>query len=318
MLKTVCGGFLTLAGGGSAFAQSVYNPNATELVQFIEGELPILVVAPHGGSELVYSIPPRNNIARPVPNFSFYGAIYSYEICLSVLQALTELSGGRRPYMVLGLAHRRYLDLNREESDAYEAVLNAPRIYWEYHDAIRNYINRMNILYGNPLLIEITGQPDNPDLILRRTRNGSSVRRMVRRTAMAVTGKEKEIQKLELFLSRLKNEENRAALREELEEIYVRYGSQCYTSEKSLVGELKKRGYNIDPEINIANLETSSTIAGDFTLSRYGSDTGVDGADAIQLVIGADYRRTRNFDQTGYDIANAIWLSANAYGVIKR
>ena len=134
---------------------ALYNPNVTELVQFFRGDLPILITAPHGGNELVFGIPARTNITRPVANFTFYGAVWTYEICQTISRTIQRLSGGKRPYMVLNLAHRRYLDVNREDSDAYEVTLNAPRIYWEYHDMIREFVNQMNILFDSPFLSKL-------------------------------------------------------------------------------------------------------------------------------------------------------------------
>jgi hypothetical protein len=317
-------GALALNAGGS-FAQSVYNPNATELVQFFDGGLPVMITAPHGGTELVFGIPARNNIARPVENFSFYGAIWTYEIALRIMEGLAELAGGKRPYMVMCLAHRRYLDVNREESDAYEAILNAPRIYWEYHDSIRNYINRMKVLYGSALVVEITGQPDNSDIIMRRTLNGNAVRDAVREVAKDVLkkGKDEGLQKfdaedLEKRYAELTDPIEKTEYRDRIDDFYLQKGAEFYTGPNSVAGGLIERGYKVDPGLNIENLETESVIAGNYTLQRYGSHTGSAGANVIQLVIGGKYRRTTNYEQTGLDIANAIWHTCQHYGLIEK
>ncbi len=318
--------FLHAAGGAlgvsaltlkakNVLAQSIYNPNSTELVQFFDGGLPVLITAPHGGTELVFGIPARNNISRPVANFSFYGAIWTYEIALRIMEGLTELSGGLRPYMVMCLSHRRYLDVNREETSAYEAILNAPRIYWEYHDAIRNYINRMNILFGNALLVEITGQNDNTDIILRRTLNGNSVREAVFKVAKKNMGIRAD--RLEKEFNSLKDVTEIAEYRDKINGVYFEQGAEFYAGPDSLPGGLIERGYNVDPGLNIPNLETESVIAGDYTLQRYGSHIGQSGTNVMQLIIGGKYRHTTTYDQTGLDIANAIWHSCNYYDIIQ-
>lgn len=301
----------------SAYGE-MYNPNVTELVQFIEGDLPILILVPHGGMELAWGIPARNNINKPVANFSFYSAVWTYEISMTINRTLQRLSGGKRPYMVLNLSHRRYLDINREDSEAYEVQLNAPRIYWEYHDMVRTYINRMNILFPNPILIEITGHGDMPELILRRTLNGLSVSKMVQRVGL------KSVTELEDRINALKDSEQKRMTVDRYKnfilsnygnrDAYIRAeGNKSFTSPQSLIGQIQSRGYKIDPEIGIPDLEVPQTIAGDFTLGRYGSHKSIGSIDAIQLVLGSNYRRTENYAQTGRDIGNAIWSFAEKY-----
>lgn len=315
-------GAAALTGGfvaSGALAQPIYNPNVTQLTQYSKGELPILLVAPHGGTELVYGIASRRNVNRPVANFSYFGAVWTREICLQISRTLKRLSGGRTPYMVLNLAHRRYVDVNREESDAYEVILNAPRIYWEYHDFITEYVNRMNVLYDNPLLIEITGQQELPDYIVRRTLNGKSVERMVKSYGEKVYN-----QKLNKFTeayerSKIHDPKRTKFLARMIEQFkqqkpqeVLGYGHEIYTGDNSLIAEIKKRGYRINPALYETDTEQALTTAGDYTLQRYGArDLG--NINAIQLVVGSNYRRTSNYLQTGSDIGSALWEFAQKF-----
>jgi hypothetical protein len=312
-----------MGGGISETCAALYNPNVTELVQFIKGDLPLLICVPYGGNELVFGIPARTNIARPVPNFTFAGVVWTYEIAMSISRTIERLSGGKKPYMVLNLAHRRYLDVNREDSDAYEVTLNAPRIYWEYHDAIREFVNQMNILYDNPFLLEISGHNDMADLIIRRTLNGKSVSKMVQRV-----GENKiaaKFEQVDEFIAAETNPDKKQYLinlkKKRLElasnpEMIKKFGNESFTGEKSLIGEIQMRGYKIDPEIGIADIEIPQTTAGDFTIDRYGSHQAVGGMDAIQLVVGSMYRTTSNYMQTGRDIGNALWNFSKTYNII--
>jgi hypothetical protein len=318
-----------VAGGGfcgSAFGQSIYNPNITELTQFVRGSLPILIVAPHGGTELVQGIASRRNVNRPVSNFSYYGSIWTREICVQISNVIKRLSG-ETPYMVLNLAHRRYVDVNREESDAYESNLNAPRIYWEYHDFINEYVNRMNVLYENPILIEISGQSDLPDLIVRRTLNGRTVKRLTEAVGQKLYlnskyGEEFYQRQLKYYTDLSKKYTNagqqqkiKAAIKtleEKKEKKILKYGRYAYTGKNSLIGEIQKRGYRINPSLYEADMEQALTIAGNYTLERYATRE-INNINAIQLVIGSDYRRTSNYLQTGRDLGNAIWTFAERY-----
>jgi hypothetical protein len=321
LLKSLALGAGLTAGNdlfqNKAFGQSVYNPNITELTQFVRGDLPILIVAPHGGTELVNGIEARRNVNRPVSNFSYYCAVWTREICVQISRTIKQLSGGKSPYMVLNLAHRRYVDVNREESDAYEAILNAPRIYWEYHDFINEYVNRMNVLYDNPIMIEISGQSDLPDLIVRRTLNGKTVQRLITQY-----GDSQYQQKLKSYMNayeKIKDAEQKKRIKniiaqyEELkEEKIFQNGKHVYAGSNSLIGEIKKRGYRINPDLNETRNEQVLTIAGNYSLERYGT-RDVSNVNVIQLVIGSDYRRTSNYLQTGRDLGNAIWSFAQRY-----
>ncbi|MFT6072191.1 MAG: hypothetical protein ACJARD_001023 [Alphaproteobacteria bacterium] len=301
----------------SAFGQAIYNPDLTQLTQFHRGDLPILIVAPHGGTELVYGIASRRNINRPVSNFSYYSAVWTREICTQISRTIERLSGGKKPSMVLNLAHRRYVDVNREESDAYEVILNAPRIYWEYHDFVNEYVNRMNVLYENPIMIEISGQRELPNLIVRRTLNGKSVDRLV-----SNVGEKEYKRKLQFYnntYEKLKNTKQAPWLRATIKEYEEKkadkifeYGNVSYAGENSVIGEIKKRGYPINPDLYETATEQALSVAGNYTLQRYGL-RDVSNINVIQLVIGSDFRRTSNYKQTGHDLGNAIWAFAEKY-----
>lgn len=300
-----------------AFSQSIYNPNITELVQFARGDLPILIVAPHGGSELATGITVRTNVNRPVANFSYYSAVWTREIALQITRTIKRLSSGKSPYMVLNLAHRRYLDVNREESDAYEGVANAGRVYWEYHDYINEYVNRMNVLYENPIMIEISGQSDLPNLIVRRTLNGKTLTRLIQ-----AYGEPIYKQRLDAYKNtyqKVKNTDNGRRIKTLIEtyqkqkdDIIFKKGQYVYTGQNSLIGEIEKRGYPINPDLNDAKNEQVLTIAGNYSLERYGTRE-VGNTNVIQLVIGSNHRRTSNYLQTGRDLGNAIWAFAQRY-----
>lgn len=314
------GGGLAMITGGAvspAVGQSIYNPNITELVQFARGDLPILIVAPHGGSELATGIAVRTNVNRPVANFSYYSAVWTREIALQISRTIQRLSGGKKPYMVLNLAHRRYLDVNREESDAYEGVANAGRVYWEYHDYINEYVNRMNVLFENPIMIEISGQSDLPNLIVRRTLNGRTMTRLIQ--TYGEPEYQKRLKKYQDAYMRQKDAPNGKRIKQlidiyekQKDDIIFKKGHYVYTSQNSLIGEIEKRGYAINPDLNDPKNEQVLTIAGNYTLERY-SNREAGSTNVMQLVIGSNHRHSNNYLQTGRDLGNAIWAFAQNY-----
>lgn len=187
----------------------------------------------------------------------------------------------------------------------------------EYHDFINEYVNRMNILYDNPILIEISGQGDLPDLIVRRTLNGKTVERLTEKYGEKIYQK-----KLKFYTDsyeKLKNTPQGQMLRATIQQYEAqkekkifKYGSLAYAGKNSLIGEIQKRGYRINPDLYEIDTEQALTIAGNYTLQRYGT-RDINNINAIQLVIGSDYRRTSNYLQTGRDLGNAIWTFAERY-----
>ena len=162
------------------------------------------------------------------------------------------------------------------------------------------------------------------DLIIRRTLNGKTVRRLTERV-----GEKKLIAHMEERWDTLdekikKSVKDKDQLLRDLlpiakeKKALTKAGKIVYSGEDSLIGEIHKRGYRVDPQLGIetADIEIPQTTAGDFTIDRYGSHNPIGGMDAFQLIIGGNYRRTHNYAQTGRDIGNAIWSFAQNYNLI--
>jgi N-formylglutamate amidohydrolase len=84
-----------------------------------------------------------------------------------------------RPYVVIAQFHRRYLDVNRPEPDAYEHPDARPH-YLAYHQAIRRFVSEIKDRYPDgAILVDIHGQPEEASRIHRGTNNGRSVARLL-------------------------------------------------------------------------------------------------------------------------------------------
>ena len=263
----------------------------SELVWSNDGNLPLVIAVPHGGTELVLEVNPRQN-TDTADQFNINGAIYTYEIART-LRYVLEDRFLMRPFLVACLAHRRYVDVNRPPKDAYtmrssddDATLpvrlrrsGAP-VYFEYHCALRRYVGSLFRRYqGKALLIELTGAATYPGQIVRSTAQGKSVLR----------------------------------LRE-------RVGEAAMSGPSSLGALIENRGYESDPPPQLAyppldcvrrndvsaacRLEVDDT-PGTYTLETYGSHNA-NGIDAIQINIGRNLRTTGTFERTGRDLAQAV------------
>lgn len=240
----------------------------------IEGNVPIILTAPHGGT-LSYPFAPRSCTGTQVCGGDTNTRLLAQRVSDEFF-AMT----GLRPYTVMALGDRFYIDLNRDKSavpnDAYENPLAEP-YYDYYHDSIQGIIDEVKETYGRGLLIDIHGQSSLPDSVLRGTKNGLTT----------------------------------TLLREE-------FGSDpTMNGVNSIFGSLDALGYPDDPDVSItfdSQVENPSYDGG-FTVQNYGSQQS-NGIDAIQIEYGINFRGTSGstlWQQTGTDLAIALSNFYDAY-----
>ncbi len=98
-------------------------------------------------------------------------------------------------------------------------------------------------------------------------------------------------------------------------ELERRFGREALTGEKSILGQLERRGYKIVPALTGNDGEHRYT--GGYTTRTYGSHRA-SGIDAIQLEFGTSLRARANLERTATDVADAILVFAQAYLPFKR
>jgi N-formylglutamate amidohydrolase len=147
------------------------------LVQTEAGDMPIILTAPHGGNEEIPGVPRRTS-----------GVTTQDARTLEITQALLarlQTQYCQRPYAVMALYHRRYLDANRAEREAFEQPAARP-YHAAYHDTIRGYVDEIRQRFpGGALLVDIHGQAADPGTIHRGTQNGRTMARIVERRGEA-------------------------------------------------------------------------------------------------------------------------------------
>jgi N-formylglutamate amidohydrolase len=148
-------------------------PGAPEdLVRSQAGDLPILLTAPHGGTQPIPGVTPRDAGVRVRDEETDV-------IATGVATRLEELLKAR-PYLVAARFHRRFCDVNRAPADAFQEEAARP-VYEAYHHAVRSDVDA--IRKGWPkagLLVDIHGQAKDPDLIYRGARDGLTVKHALR------------------------------------------------------------------------------------------------------------------------------------------
>src|SRR5262245_36634373 len=95
------------------FAARLCASAPADLLFVQRGELPIILTAPHGGTEPIPGVAARTN------GVTVYDS-KTLELAREVSSAL-EKQLGKKPYVVAAKFSRKFLDVNREESAALES-----------------------------------------------------------------------------------------------------------------------------------------------------------------------------------------------------
>ena len=179
-------GILWLLAAGPATAE--VQPNA--LVTYKKGDLPIILSAPHGGTEAIPGAPERTG--ANAKRFVRARDMNTDKLAALIADKL-ETKLGKRPYVIAAKFHRKYLDANRAAKDAYESD-PAKVVYDAYHKAIKDARADVTRRFGRGVLFDVHGQVKHRDAVLRGTQNGKTVRHLIQRY-----GAEANIGKTSLF-----------------------------------------------------------------------------------------------------------------------
>lgn len=151
--------------------------SADDLLLIHQGDLPIVISAPHGGRLKMSKVPERQGEGLPKGSSGFFSGRDSgtEELALQLVHQL-EIRFQAKPSYVISRVHRQYVDFNRPVAIAVEH--EAPRvIYDQYHDSLREFCRRIRheTPDGRGLLIDIHGQGSSPVTVYRGTKNGLTV-----------------------------------------------------------------------------------------------------------------------------------------------
>ncbi|MFM2165995.1 MAG: hypothetical protein RIS79_366 [Verrucomicrobiota bacterium] len=119
-------------------------------VEYVAGDLPLILCSPHGGALKPAGIPDRA--------YGVTGAdAYTQELTRLVADEIEKL-GGHRPYLVLSHLHRIKLDPNREVKEAAQGSPDAIQAWEEYHAFIEKACEAAVKQHGIAFLIDMHGQ----------------------------------------------------------------------------------------------------------------------------------------------------------------
>ena len=130
--------------------------NFSQFVETHQGNLPLIITVPHGGSFKYESLPDRENGIMGIDSKTI-------EIALELIKYLKKHNPtldnlNLSPSYVISLIHRSKIDFNRDEFIAFNQNSNlAKMIYNYYHHNIAQFIKHNLNTFNSSLLIDIHG-----------------------------------------------------------------------------------------------------------------------------------------------------------------
>ena len=120
-------------------------------VEYLAGNLPIVITAPHGGLLTPASIPDRDCSGCSVVN-----DFNTQELSRAFAQAVHERTGCW-PHIIFNKLHRRKLDANRDIVEAADGNPAAETAWHEFHAFVETAKNQLQPQFGKGLYIDLHG-----------------------------------------------------------------------------------------------------------------------------------------------------------------
>jgi hypothetical protein len=138
---------LTVQGIAPVLNQTYQGKNG--YVNYLPGDLPLILTAPHGGTLEPADIPNRG-----------YGTttrdMNTIELSMAIREAVFARTGGY-PHVIISNLHRRKLDPNREIVEAAQGNPDAERAWWEFQVFADEAGDLVADGFGEGLLLDIHG-----------------------------------------------------------------------------------------------------------------------------------------------------------------
>lgn len=167
---------LLLGGFAADCAIAASSVEIANMTYVGDGALPIVISAPHGGTNAIPGVPVRTN--KAVRNFTTLRDSGTAALAEKIAAGLEKSLGGR-PFVVIAQFDRKFIDANRAVADGCEAEAAKP-VYEAYHRALSNACGAVLAKWGRGILLDVHGQGAKSNAIIRGTSNGKTVAALVK------------------------------------------------------------------------------------------------------------------------------------------
>ena len=144
MLSAPLSLFAQLIPGNSYFSPDNY-------VEYIAGNLPLIISVPHGGDLKPQSIPDRD-----CSGCVYVKDSYTQELGRELAAAI-QAETGCYPHVIINLLHREKLDANRAIGEAADSNPEAEAAWTSYHGYIDSAENQIMQSFGKGLFLDLHG-----------------------------------------------------------------------------------------------------------------------------------------------------------------
>ncbi len=137
-----------------AFGQSGYVPGQTyygtnNYTEYVAGNLPLIISAPHGGSDLPSALPDRT--------YGTFSEDLNTDNLARAVRTACFNRFGRYPHVIICNVQRKKIDCNREVLEGAQGFPATVALWNEYHDLIRMAKSNVTATYGRGLLVDLHG-----------------------------------------------------------------------------------------------------------------------------------------------------------------
>lgn len=122
-----------------------------DYVEYLHGNLPIIISIPHGGEKTPNNIPDRSCDTCVIVNDAF-----TQELGRLIIENIYHQTGCY-PHVIINRLHRKKLDANREINEAAQGNLEAENAWEFYQSSIENSKTFVNSAYSKGLFIDLHG-----------------------------------------------------------------------------------------------------------------------------------------------------------------
>ncbi len=143
----------------------------SDLVEVVDGDLPIVITAPHGGVLPIPGADERKDTT--LPQFVTVLDTRTDDLARETAKQV-EKEFGKKPFVIIAKFARKYADANRPAK--YGAESEAARlVHAKYHEAVRKAVDGVKSKFGKGILLDIHGQGADKETVFRGTQNLKTV-----------------------------------------------------------------------------------------------------------------------------------------------
>lgn len=141
----------SISSSAQTFIPGVSVLDATGYVEYIPGNLPVVLSAPHGGYLEPTSIPDRDCVGCV-----YIRDAYTQELSRSIVDDFEEETGCY-PHLIINLLHRKKFDANRSIETAADSNLIVEQAWHAYHEFIDSAKAKVIHDFGKGLFLDLHG-----------------------------------------------------------------------------------------------------------------------------------------------------------------